>query len=74
MSVDSMLISIFSVPVEALEMMCAEAAEGLAPWAWDLKPDDLLHPFSSDVRPHKSKFILYPVLTFCHLFWGLSRL
>ena len=42
-SVDHMLISILSVSVEALEM-CAEAAETLAPQAWDLKPDDLLSP------------------------------
>ena len=40
---DRTLISILSVSVEALEM-CAEAVEALAPWARDLKPDDLLSP------------------------------
>ena len=44
MSVDHMLISILSVSVQALEMLCGEAAEPLAPRAWDLKPDDLLSP------------------------------
>ena len=34
---DHMLISILSMLVEALEILCAEAAEALAPWAWDLK-------------------------------------
>ena len=48
--------------VEALEMSCAEEADALAPQVWDLKPDDL----------HYS--LLYPVLPFCYLFWGLSRL
>ena len=41
---DRTLISILSVSVEALEMLCAEAVEALAPWARDLKPDDLLSP------------------------------
>ena len=41
---DCMLISIMSELVEALEMLCAEAAEALALQAWDLKPDDLLTP------------------------------
>ena len=41
-SVDLMLISILSMLVEDLDMLCAEAAEALAPWAWDLKPDDFL--------------------------------
>ena len=44
MSVDRMLICILSVSVEALEMSCAEAAEALAPRAWDLKPDNLPSP------------------------------
>ena len=39
-----MLISVLSVSVVALEMSCAEAAETLSPWAWYLKPDDLLSP------------------------------
>ena len=30
--------------VEALEMLCTEAADALAPQAWDLKPEDLLSP------------------------------
>ena len=42
MSVESMLISILSVSVKALDMPCAVVAEALAPWAWDLKLDDLL--------------------------------
>ena len=41
---DCMLISILSVLVEALEMLCAEAADALAPRAGNLKPDDLLSP------------------------------
>ena len=55
--------------VEAQEMLCAEADEALAPWGWDLKPESL----ASDVRHQESKFILYPVLAFCHLFGALSR-
>ena len=43
-SVDHMLISILSVSVKALEMLCAEAAKAVAPWACDLKFDDLLSP------------------------------
>ena len=43
-SVDSMLISILSVSVEALEMSCAVVVEALAPGACDLKADDLLCP------------------------------
>ena len=43
-SVDHMRISMLSVLVKALEMLCAKAAEILAPRAWDLKPDDLLSP------------------------------
>ena len=35
-SIDCMLISILYVLVEALEMLCAEAAEALAPQVWDL--------------------------------------
>ena len=41
---DRMLISILFVLVEALEMSCAEAVDALAPWAGELKPDDLLSP------------------------------
>ena len=44
MSVDRMLISILSMLVEALEMLCAEADEALAPRAWYLKSDNLLNP------------------------------
>ena len=43
-SVDRMLISIVSVSVEALEMLCAVVAEALAPQACDLKADNLLSP------------------------------
>ena len=43
-SVDCMLIYVLSVSVKALAMLCAKAAETLAPHAWDLKPDDLLSP------------------------------
>ena len=41
-SVDRMLISMMSVLVEALDMLCAEAAESLTPRAWNLNPDNLL--------------------------------
>ena len=43
-SVYCMLISILSVSVEALEMMCAAVVEALAPRARDLKADNLLSP------------------------------
>ena len=49
-SVDHMLISILFMSIESLEMLCAEAAEALAPWAWDLKCDDLHESLVSDVR------------------------
>ena len=39
---DCMLISILSVSVEPLEMLCAEAADALASWAGDLKAEYLL--------------------------------
>ena len=64
MSVDRMLIYI-------LEMSCAEAAAALAARAWDLKSDYLL---MSIVQPQESKFILYSVVMFHHLFWILSKL
>ena len=51
-SADCMLISTMSVSVEALEMLCAEAAQALAPQAWDLKPDNFL---LSDVQLQQSK-------------------
>ena len=54
-----MVISILSVSVEALEMLCAAAAEALAPWAWELKSDNLLNPFASDLRLQEVKFKLY---------------
>ena len=41
-SVDHMLISMLSVSVGGHDMSCAEVAEALASWAWDLNPDDLL--------------------------------
>ena len=43
-SIDCKLISILSVSVEALEMLCAVVAEALAPLVCDLKADDLLSP------------------------------
>ena len=43
-SVDCKLISILSVSVEVLEMLCAEVMETLAPLDCVLKPDDLLSP------------------------------
>ena len=39
-----MLISILSVPVEPLEISCAEAANALAPQADHLKSDELMGP------------------------------
>ena len=41
---DHMLISTLSVLVETLKMSCAEARNALAPWARDLKAEDLLSP------------------------------
>ena len=38
-----MLISILSVSVEALKMLCAETVDELAPQAGDFKPKDLLN-------------------------------
>ena len=58
-----MLISILSVSVEALEIMCAETAEALAPRSLDLKPDDLLSSLHlmCDIRnPNLS------CIQFCH--------
>ena len=49
-SVDCILISILSVSVEALEMSCAEAAEVLAPQAWELKPCDFRNPNLSCIQ------------------------
>ena len=45
-----------SVSVEALEMLCAEKAEALAPWALDLKPHDLLSFLILQLQ--QAKFIL----------------
>ena len=44
-----MVISILSVSVEALEMLCAEAAIVLAPQAGDLKADNFAEALPSDV-------------------------
>ena len=41
---DQMLISILSVSVQALEMLCSVVAEALSPQACNLKVDDLLGP------------------------------
>ena len=43
---DCMLISILSLLVEPLEMLCAEAADALAPRAGDFKGEDLLSLWS----------------------------
>ena len=42
MPVDRILLDILSMSVEALDMLCAEVAEALAPRAWELKPDNFL--------------------------------
>ena len=39
---DRMLISMQSMSVEPLEMLCVEAVDALAPLAGDLKAEDLL--------------------------------
>ena len=41
---DHMLVSILSVSVEALEMLCADVADALPPQAGDMKPDNPLSP------------------------------
>ena len=41
---DGMVISILSMSVKLLEISCAEAVDALAPWAGDLKTEDLLSP------------------------------
>ena len=43
-TVDHMLMSILSVSVKALEMLCAVVAEALAHQACDLQADNLLSP------------------------------
>ena len=60
-SVDRMLISIIRMWVEALKMLCAEAAEVLALQAWDLKPDNLLSLLSQmcDLRNPNLSFIQF---------------
>ena len=72
-SVDSMLISILCMSVEALEMLCAVVAKALVSRAWDLKPDNLLRPLHL-MCDLSDPIDLYPILMFCHLLWGLSRL
>ena len=39
---DCMLISILSMSIEALEILCAEVVDALAPQAGNLKPYDLI--------------------------------
>ena len=56
-----MLISILSVSVEPLEMLCAQAADALAPRAGDLKAENL-HPLHLMCVFNKLIFILNPVL------------
>ena len=68
LSVDNMLISILSVSVKTLEMSCTEAAESLAPWVWELKPDNLLCPL------HLMCDLRNPNLSFIHLLQGGPRL
>ena len=53
------MISILSVQVEPLEMLCAEAVYALSPWARDLKAEESL---ASDVHFQDIKFILNSVL------------
>ena len=43
-TVDHIFISILSVSVEALEILCAVVAKALAPRACNLKNEDLLSP------------------------------
>ena len=50
-----------SVLVEPVEMSCAEAADVLAPWAGDLKAEDLRSPMHL-MCLQEAKFILNPVL------------
>ena len=52
-SVDFMLISILSVSIEVLEILCAEAADALTPLACDnlLSPLHLMCHFSSQINP-----------------------
>ena len=62
---DRILISIHSVSVEALEILCAEAVDALAPSVGDLKPDDLQSPFKKlKIYPKSSSafplFLLKP--------------
>ena len=66
---DHKLISILSASVEALEMSCAEAIVALAPWAGDLKDEDLLSPFLQEV-----KFVLNPVRPLYNVLGSLTRL
>ena len=57
--------------VEALEMLCAEAADALAPHARDQKPDDLLSPLHL-MCLQEIKCILNPVLSFCHFLYAIQ--
>ena len=63
---DHMLLIILSVSVEPLEMLCAEAADALAPWAGDSCPLHLMCVF-------KKLNFLNPVLPICHFLWSLTR-
>ena len=71
---DCMLISILSMSVELLEMLCAEPADALVPWARDLKTEDFFESLASNVCLQEVKFILNPVLLLCHFLWTLARL
>ena len=69
-----MLGSILSVSVDPHEKSWAETALALAPLCGDLKPEELLRQFSSDVGPQEVKFVLNPVLPFCYFLGSLARL
>ena len=66
-----MLISILSIPVESLDMSCAETSDALAPQDWDLK-SMIFEALASDVWLQEVKFILN--LPLYHIFWRLSSL
>ena len=72
---DHMLISILSVSVEPLEMLCAEAVDALAPQ--DLKPKDFLSPLRLMcvfITLQEVKFILIIQFCLCHFLRSLARL
>ena len=72
---DRMLISIISMLVEALEMLCAQAADALAP-RQGIQSLTIcsLESLAFSVHLQEVTFILNPLLPFCHFFWSLTRL